>query len=294
MMNKIIKIINNLKCIAPSEMGLQMKTYLEHLLESDREYHFRIKTIEKLDDELMVKLERILSKYELRDITGPSKTIVQNHPLDFYDISNAEVYIVDATLGVPQSSYILQQEIRAALGISENYVVVRGDNEPLEIETQRRMMDKDIRDEAEKKSFKKSSLLDTEEIYPESEHSIDGSTFYGNEYNSRFLNALAQVSASRKEGIEEPEEGLFDWLNHAIGDKDVLADDNTFNNDIEDAPRSVAWWNAKNKDVENKDLERKKAPQDNLDNDFEEKFTKFTDNKMNKKTLSAKSSSVRK
>lgn len=271
-----------------------MKTYLEHLLESDREYHFRIKTVEPLDDEMMERLERVLSKYELRDISGPSKTIVQNHPLDFYDINNAEVYIVDATLGVAQSSYIIQQEIRANLGISENHVVVRGDNEPLEVETQRREMDKKIRDEANEKGYTKASLLDTEEVYPESEHGPDGAIFYGNTYNSEFLNTLAQVAASRKEGIEEPQEGLFDWLDHDLGDPNVIADDNTFNANIEDAPRSVAWWNAKNTDVENEELERKRAPQSNLDDDSEEKHKEFVTDKMKRKTLSAKSDSVRK
>lgn len=275
-------------------MGQAMKTYLEHLLESDREYHFRIKSIEPLTDEMMERLERVLGKYELRDISGPTKTIIQEHPLDFYDIHNAEVYIVDATLGVPQSSYILQQELRSNLKISENHIVVRGDNEPLEVETQRRIMDKEIGDEADKKGLTKASLLDTESVYPEDEHSVPGETFYGDEYNSEFLNTLAKVSATRKEGIEEPEEGLFDWLRNDVGDDTQVADDNDFNKDIEGAPKSVPWWKAKEIDVEDEDLEIRRAPQQNLDDDHEEKHVQHEDGKKKRKTLSAKSKKVRK
>lgn len=270
-----------------------MKTYLEHLMESDREYHFRIKSIEPLTAEMMERLERVLSKYELRDISGPTKTIIQEHPLDFYDIQNAEVYIVDATVGVPQSSYILQQELRANLHISENSLVVRGDNEPLETETQRRQMDAKIRDEADKKGLTKASLLDTNEIYPESEYSVDGESFYGDEYNSKFLNTLAQISATRKEGIEEPAKGLFDWMRNDVGDDTQIADDNDFNASIEDAPRVVPWWAAKNK-VENEELDRKRAPQENLDDDYQEKNVEFEDIAKKRKTISAKSDKVRK
>lgn len=271
-----------------------MKTYLEHLMESDREYHYRIKTIEPLEDYLVEKLERVLIKYDLRSLVGPTKTIIQEHPLDFYDISNAEVYIVDVVLGIPQSSYILQQEIRSNLHIPEKYIVVRAANEPLEVETQRQIMNKKIKDDAKEKGLTRGSLLSTDEDYAEADHSISGDTFYGDEYNSEFLQTLAQVSATRSDGIVEPKNGLFNWLHNEVGDDTQIADDSDFNKDIEGAPKSVPWWKAKNTDVEDEELEQMRSSQGNFDNDHEEKHIEFKDDKNTRKTISAKSSKVRK
>lgn len=269
-----------------------MKTYLEHLMESDREYHFRIKSVVPLTDGMMEKIERVLTKYELRDIQGPTKTIIQHNPLDFYNIDNAEVYIVDAVVGVAQSSYILQQELRGVLGISENYIVVRGDNDPLEVESQRRDMAVSINSEAEKSGLKKASLLGTDEKYPEADHSISGDTFYGDRYNSEFLETLAQVAASRPSTLAEPKNGLFDWLN-AVTDELQVADDNAFNANIKGAPKSVAWWEAKKTDVENDELELRRSLAGNFDNDFEEKHLEYENSKKERKTISAASKKVR-
>ncbi len=269
-----------------------MKTYLEYLLESDREYHFRIKSIEPLEEDEMDRLERVLRKYELRDITGPRKTIIQEHPMDFYNIQNAEVYIVDAVLGVPQSSYILQQELRENLGVTEGYLVVRGDNDPLEIETQRRNMDREIRDQVEKGEFRKAALLDTEPGYPESEYGVDGKELFGTEYNSKFLNTLAQVSATRENGIVEPKNGLFNWLEKDIDrDNEELKKAN-YDEKIVGPHIVVPWWKAKN--VEDGDLEVRRSVEGNLDDDYEEKHVHYIDASGKRKTISSKSDRIRK
>jgi len=242
-------------------------TFLQHLMESDKEYHFRIKTVEPIDEERMARIEKIMSKYELRDITAPEKTIIQDHPLDFHDIQNAEVWIVDAVTGVSVSAYILQQELRANLKMPEKFVVVRSDNDPLELETQRLNAENEMREKQESKGLNRASLLDTEEVYPEDEleDMLKGEDMYGDKYNSKFLKALAQVSADRKPETVSPKSGMFDWLGSDVQESPDTASTDDFNDEF-DTVKPVAWWDAGKEDKDT-DAEKRLSPEGNFDDD---------------------------
>lgn len=164
-----------------------MTLYRKFLKESIRDYNVRIKTVTEMTDDKMDKLERLLQKYDVQSIDGPRKTVIQEHPLDFYDIMNHEVYIIDATLGLPASSYMLQQEIRETLDIPEKFVVVRAENDPLEIETQRL--------NAQKLMDKSDSVakLSTDPEYPEQSPAAE--ELYGDKYNENFVSRLAQAKS---------------------------------------------------------------------------------------------------
>ena len=132
-------------------MNSLVKSFHDYIKENEREYHIRIKTVVPLGDVEMEYIERILSKYIPIDITSPVKTIMQKHPLDFQDIRNAEVWIVDVVTELPASAYVLQQELKLALNIPEKYLVVRSANDPLEVETQRMVSNDEIDMEAMEK-----------------------------------------------------------------------------------------------------------------------------------------------
>ena len=83
-----------------------MKSLKSYLVESEQKYKFRIKMAEKLDDEIMNQLETILEKYEVASISKPKKTPIQEHPMDFQTLNNAEVFM-DAELNYPNCSYTL-------------------------------------------------------------------------------------------------------------------------------------------------------------------------------------------
>jgi len=227
------------------------KTFIEHLIESDREYSYRIKSVVDFDDTQMEKLERLVQKYELRDMESPRKTIIQDHPLDFPDVNHAEVYIIDIVTGVPVSSYILQQEIRENLKVPEKFIVVRSENDPLEIETEKMLAMKDMRDEAEKKGLERDALLSTSSVYVEDENSVPGEEMYGDIYNKRFLDTLAQISATRSpEFIENKGTGIFSWLNNEVDDVPEIMTDDSFNSgkEYEYAPKPTPWWKASSVD----------------------------------------------
>ena len=174
-----------------------VKSFQDYISANHREYHIRIKTVSPLDDEAMEYIERVLQKYVPIDITAPIKTIMQKHPLDFQDIRNAEVWIVDVVTELPASAYVLQQELKLALALPEKYIVVRAANDPLEVETQRINANAEIDMEAMEQGLSPASRLSTHESYDDDELAELDQPAYGDEYNKRFLEVLAQVAEER-------------------------------------------------------------------------------------------------
>lgn len=270
-------------------MNKNFKVYLE---EGQKEYHFRLKTVVELADEQIDNLERVLAKYDLRDMSKPTKTIIQEHPLDFQDIMNKEVFIVDFVTGLPASAYILLQEIRRNLNIPEKYIVVRTDNDPLEIETQRLKFSQEMGDEANDKGLTRESLLGTDSVYPDNEHLEDGGTLYGDEYNTKFKEYLAQVSSSRQAEDVDPPNPLFSWLDMAE-ESPFTGNVGDFNEMIKDAPKPVAKWDVDPKadTTENQEF---RSDQWNYDDDAKEHKRAYRDSKTGKRTvLSRKNNRVR-
>lgn len=161
---------------------------------------------------------------------------MQKHPLEFPDIQNAEVWIVDITCGLPVSAYVLTREIQLALNIPEDFVVVRGENDPLEMETLRLNAKDEIDDEAHERGLKQAARLSTDSAYDVDEQGILEEPVYGNEYNSKFLEMLAKVSTERQRyGVEPASPDLDEG--GTVSDAEAIEDGGAFNKDIDDAPK---------------------------------------------------------
>ena len=214
---------------------MTVKSFKDYVQEREREYNLRIKTVVPLDDQELEYMERVLDKYVLRDITKPVKTILQKHPLDFRDLTNVEVWIVDIVTALPVSAYVLQQELKLALNIPEKYIVVRNANDPKEIETQRMAARDEIDMEAMEQGLSPAPRLSTNSAYDDDELGTLEDPVYGNDYNSRFLEVLAQVSSDRDEFLVDVESTELDEGGTVL-DADDVAPPNAFNEDIVDAP----------------------------------------------------------
>jgi hypothetical protein len=204
----------------------------QYIAESTQTYHYRVKTTEPLDDASLDKIERVILKYDPIGISEVRKTIFQKNPLDFADVSNAEIYIVDLEFSLPASVSVLQNDIRTALGVAEKMVVVRGWNDPTEIETQRLNAKDEMDEEAKKDGLTQKAALES----PHYEDAPDTKTdLYGTERNSRFLNYLASIEKERKEKMKvDPKSPLFSWMDMP---DETEADNAKFNADIKDAPK---------------------------------------------------------
>jgi hypothetical protein len=211
----------------------------KYIAESEKRYRLRIKTVVPLNDELVSKIENVIAKYDPIEIERATKTIIQRHPLDFKNVENAEVWIIDVVFALPASPVDVREAVRKALDAPETFVVVRTINEPMEIQTAYLNAVTDIEKEAAERNLSPASLLSTDPEYHEYDE-VDANTLAGNEYNSAFLYHLAQVQKERKDMRVkiDPASTLFNWMKMPNRkDQEPVQDDTDFNKGIDGAPQ---------------------------------------------------------
>lgn len=176
----------------------KMTSFKKLLNESQKNFSYRLKTVVLMDDQKMEDLERLLKRYNLLDVGSVHKITAKDDSLEFRDIENADVYYVDFMIGVPMSAYILQQELRAVLNLPEKFLVVRADNEAIEVESVKNQLLRTLDQKAKQEGYTdKGSLLSTDRFYLDAEQPLTNNA-YGDKYNSKFLNLLQQIASSRK------------------------------------------------------------------------------------------------
>jgi len=188
---------------------MNFKTYLA---ESEKTYRYRIKSLADIRESVGV-IEKFLQRYIVVAVSKPTKSIIQKRPLDFPSVLNREVYMMDVELGLPVSAYVLERELVGMLGLPGDYIVVRTENDPMEIQTDAATQLADIEKQADKKGLTPAPLLNSDSAYPEAEQKVDGSNYYGDSYNSRLMGYLKDLSDERKEKQTVPTKSLlFTWL----------------------------------------------------------------------------------
>jgi len=194
-----------------------MKSFYHYLAESARVYKYRVKSVMPMDDHFIATLKDALFKYDVKSVSKPKKLMAQKAPLDFRDFHMAEVWVVDIETAIPASSYVLALQLRSALQIPDKMLVVRGENEPVEIEAEK--IEEIHKDDQE-------ALLD-QSNYEEADQPKE--VAYGDAYNKKFLNYLAQIKADGDaetvpaiEDVKKTQK--FAWLNPK--DKTVAPDFN--------------------------------------------------------------------
>lgn len=213
------------------------KSFYQYFAESMKEYSFRLKTVLELKDEDIERIRKILEKYDLVKFDKPKTTIMQHKPLDFQGVNYANVTMIDFVIRFPVNAIAIQHELCNALGTLDRFLVIRGENEPRELEERENEENAEKEDDGEK-----VALMDDPD-YTECPEVPE--VAYGDEYNKKLLDYLASVAAKREPKVKidtPPTKALFDYF-----EKDTnVAED--FNKDF-DTPKPVHRNNAK-KDVE--------------------------------------------
>jgi hypothetical protein len=252
-----------------------MKSFKKLLQESQKEYSYRLKTVVPLDDKRLEIMERFLRRYDLLDFGTPITVDAKHDVLEFQDLDNAVVNYLDFTVAVPMSAYILQQELRAALSVPEKFLVVRADNEPVEVEGNRNAILRHLEQIAKKKGLtQKASLLSTDREYLPAEQPTV-TDVYGDKYNKKFLNTLAQVAASRKTQTFETSSDNNDVAKIMAASREPKQDVADFNSEY-DTPKPV--YKPKSP-VEEPVPNGYLAPDANLDDDIKKYFQLNKDSK---------------
>jgi hypothetical protein len=212
---------------------MQIKQYLA---EAEKQYHLRLKTIIPLDDTAMDRIEMTVAKYLPVFISKPKKTIIQRQPLEFPNVQNAEIYMVDLSFMLPAAPHVIRDDIRKALNAADESVFVRNQAEPGELETERLNALADIEAEAILKGLKREAVLGDPD-YNEAE-GMDNAAMFGNAYNAAFLSYLSTVQKERGDRIVKVANAPFMWLDLPDRKSDTNVQDAAdFNAAISDAPR---------------------------------------------------------
>lgn len=195
-----------------------MKTFNDYLREASKEYKFKIKIAHGVTEDTLNIVEKMLRPYDGIVIGKPQKTIFQTNPMDFPELKSSEVWIIQISTRLPISSYMLRKILHPALGLPESLLVVRSDEEPLELQNDAANAKLALDDVMEKKDLSPAPLMSTEPFYPEVQGI--GEPAFGDAYNSKLLQYIAAVRQEKaKEQPVEEEKKLFTWLSKTIKDE---------------------------------------------------------------------------
>jgi hypothetical protein len=152
-----------------------MKSFKAYLSESKKQYDFRVKIAGDITTEQEAQLKSLLGRYTLSGFKKTAKTPIQELPLDFPHIKNAEVNIYEVTLDYPTTQYELTEYLSAELGCGKQHLVVRRPGEPSE--------------EYQEPVEKREGALLNDPDYKEA-GSPQFEDYYGDKYNSGFVKEL--------------------------------------------------------------------------------------------------------
>lgn len=154
------------------------KSFKEYLSENKKQYDFRVKIAGDFTTEQESSLKSLLGRYQLSGFKKTAKTPIQELPLDFPSIKNAEVNIYEVTLDYPTTQQELTEYLATELGVGKPRLVVRRPGEPSE-------------EYQEPTEPREGALLDDPD-YKEADNA-QFEDFYGDKYNSGFVKELNDI-----------------------------------------------------------------------------------------------------
>lgn len=110
-----------------------MKNFLEHINELHKTYDFRIKLADIDPSEYQDKIKNALDAYGLDNLSEAKRLPIQANDIDFPNIPNVEIHLMDAVLKYPVTDAQLRAIVSERAGIPANQVVVVSPNNPEEI-----------------------------------------------------------------------------------------------------------------------------------------------------------------
>lgn len=172
-----------------------MKRFTEYLNENARTWHFKIKIAGPLTDEQISSMETLLNKFGCSSFEHSSTTPIQDVPLDFPRIKNAEVNIFDISLLYPATQWEIQEYLANNIGITKDAIVVRKPDEPYEEYQQ----DHEPREGA---------LLEDPDYQELPNHNWDN--YYGDNYNLGLIKELNEMLKEKRNNRGEKIPGTVD------------------------------------------------------------------------------------
>tara|TARA_B100000497_G_C7607528_1_gene364824 strand:+ start:605 stop:1099 length:495 start_codon:yes stop_codon:yes gene_type:complete len=151
-----------------------MKSLKQYLVESEKTYSFRLRSLNEISDEHMDRIEAHMAKYNMESMGSPNKTIMHK-PRGFADVGAQEVYMYDFTTKLPATPNSLHEEIAGICGCSLGSMFVNNMNEAEELW--------EVAEDSDEEAT--SVLADAD--YSEAEK-INPEDHYGDKFNEKLVN----------------------------------------------------------------------------------------------------------
>lgn len=159
-----------------------MKKFSEILTESVRTYTHNVKLSFKPDANMMDKIEQILQKYTVVNISAPRSLPISRVDKDFPGINNPETYVFSVETAYPSSTDMIRHTI-ALLGMALEQVVVSSVSHDESIASEESGIAANTGDEA---------LLNRD--YPAQDNAAISKATFGNEHTEDFIaNAIGST-----------------------------------------------------------------------------------------------------
>jgi hypothetical protein len=110
-----------------------MKNFLEYLTESQKTYEFRIKLANIDPADIIEQLENALEAYGLESLSKAKRLPIKETDIDFPNIKNCQIYLMDAVLTYPVNDMTLRAIISDRANISLANIFVVPSNHPEEL-----------------------------------------------------------------------------------------------------------------------------------------------------------------
>lgn len=110
-----------------------MKNFLQYLSEVQKTYEFRIKIANCDPKDKLDGLKIGLQQYAVESVGTVKRLPIKANDIDFPNIPNVEVFLMDAVLKYPVNDAQLRVIVAERLGCSQSQVVVVSPNNPEEI-----------------------------------------------------------------------------------------------------------------------------------------------------------------
>ncbi len=175
----------------------------EYITESfNKEYGYRVKFAADCGSDQMDMLEKCLDKYNLVSATPFKRTPIEENPKEFYRAKGtqctSEVCSTDIILKYPVNERILEVWLAVNMGMDHERVLAYGVKDPRRIESE--MAEMRAKEDKDRQVSEEDALLNDEsmEHYEAQNEEIDfKANFFGEEYNTKFLEELAKIKAEK-------------------------------------------------------------------------------------------------
>ncbi len=164
-----------------------MKSLKQYLTEAEKEYNYKIKFLDECTEEMQEKLEHVLSKYDLKNISAPKKSMFHKNPAGFTEAEAGEVHTIEATTKIPMP-LLVRDTIAQHCGCDPKCITVSGDSdpfmeqEPAEYEKGEAKLDTPLEDDAEK---------------------VDHSEYYGEDFKSKVVDEMMKEVKDREQHVSK-------------------------------------------------------------------------------------------